>query len=380
MTNNQVATTKRNEVATANIPNSANFTTRVLREFGDSAGNIEATPTQRRLIQGYFIGIDQALKTAEENREKQNKNNSDHNYDNPLEYTWANVDIGPKMAQNLMHFAKLGLDMTLPNQLSPVFFNDKKRGKYVCAFIPGYEGRRIVAQKYALNPFINVITELVYETDEFIPHKKDKNNPFDTYEFNITNPFKRGEIVGAFGYVIRDDERQNELFFLTKDQIDKRRPEKASANFWGGEVNVWEKDEKGKNRKITKEISGWYEEMALKTMKNHVYKHITIDPQKVDDTYASYLAAANDASEARLAAEVDQNANSTVIDIEAETPMPQPASPAEPAQLPEQTATAKAQQPAPVRQQVPADADFDMAEIAAAEKEKTAAEAMNPMF
>lgn len=371
MANNQVATIEKKEVMAPQIPNSQNFATRVLREFGNSAGDVEASPMQRRLIQGYFIGIDQAIKTAEENREKQNKNNSDHKYDNTLEYTWANVDIGPKMAQNLMHFAKLGLDMTLPNQLSPVFFKDKKKGKYVCAFIPGYEGRRIVAQKYALLPFLNVIAELVYSTDEFIPHKKDKNTPFDCYEFNIKNPFNRGEVVGAFGYVVREDERQNELFFLTKDQIDKRRPEKASANFWGGEVNVWETDESGKRVKTTKETSGWYEEMALKTMKNYVYKHITIDPQKVDDNYAAYLAA-TDPSETSMAAEVEQNANSTVIDIEADAP-------AETPQLPQKTVTGQAQKPAPV-QQVAADAEFDMAEIAAAEKEMSAADAMNPMF
>ncbi len=375
MANNQVATTEKKEVMLNRIPNSQRFTTRVLREFGSSAGDVEATPMQRRLIQGYFIGIDQALKTAEEYREKKNKNNSDHDYDELLPYTWDNVDISPKMAQNLMHYAKLGLDMTLPNQLSPVFFKDNKKGKYVCTFIPGYEGRRIVAQKYALMPFLNVIAELVYSTDEFVPHKKDKNTPFDCYEFNIKNPFNRGEVVGAFGYVVREDERQNELFFLTKDQIDKRKPEKASANFWGGETTVWEN-----KKRTTKVIDGWYEEMALKTMKNYVYKHITIDAQKVDETYTALLAAESDINEKRLASEVSQHANSTVIDIEAETPMMQPVQPAEQAQLPEQTATAQAQQPAPVQQQVPADADFDMAEIAAAEKEKTAAETMNPMF
>ena len=115
-------------------------------------------------------------------------------------------------------------------------------------------------------------------------------------------------------------------------------------------------------------------------MKNYVYKHITIDAQKVDETYTALLAAESDINEKRLASEVSQHANNTVIDIEAETPMAPPVQPAEPAQLPEQTVTAQAQQPAPVQQQVPADADFDMAEIAAAEKEKTAAEAMNPMF
>ena len=376
MANNQIATAKNNEVMAAQIPNSQHFANRVLKEFGDTSGQVQATPAQRRLIQGYFIGIDQALKTDEEYREKKNKNNYDHSYDELLPYTWENVDISPKMAQNLMHYAKLGLDMTLPNQLSPVFFKDNKKGKYVCTFIPGYEGRRIVAQKYALLPFLNVIAELVYSTDEFIPHKKDKNTPFDCYEFNIKNPFNRGEVVGAFGYVVREDERQNELFFLTKDQIDKRKPEKASANFWGGEATVWEN-----KKKVTKVIDGWYEEMALKTMKNYVYKHITIDPQKVDDNYAGYLSAESDVNEARMTAEVEKNANSTVIDIEAETPMPQSAQPAEPAQIPERTVTAQTQQPAPVKQhQLQAEAEFDMAEIAEAEKEKTPAEAMDPMF
>ena len=252
---------------------------------------------------------------------------------------------------------------------------DNKINKYTCSFIIGYEGRRIIAQKYALNPFVNVITELVYETDEFIPHKKDNQNPSDTYEFRITNPFNRGPIVGAFGYVIREDARQNELFILTKEQIDKRKPEKAAAEFWGGTKTVYED-----GKRVTKEVAGWYEEMALKTMKNYVYKHITIDAQKVDETYTALLAAESDINEKRLASEVSQHANNTVIDIEAETPMAPPVQPAEPAQLPEQTVTAQAQQPAPVQQQVPADADFDMAEIAAAEKEKTAAEAMNPMF
>lgn len=376
MANNQIATAKNNEVMAAQIPNSQHFANRVLKEFGDTSGQVQATPAQRRLIQGYFIGIDQALKTAEEYREKKNKNNYDHSYDELLPYTWENVDISPKMAQNLMHYAKLGLDMTLPNQLSPVFFKDNKKGKYVCAFIPGYEGRRIVAQKYALLPFLNVIAELVYSTDEFIPHKKDKNTPFDCYEFNIKNPFNRGEVVGAFGYVVREDERQNELFFLTKDQIDKRKPEKASANFWGGESTVWEN-----KKKVTKVIDGWYEEMALKTMKNYVYKHITIDPQKVDDNYAGYLSAESDVNEARMTAEVEKNANSTVIDIEAETPMPQSAQPAETAQIPERTVTAQTQQPAPIKQhQLQPEAEFDMAEIAEAEKDKTPAEAMDPMF
>lgn len=375
MTNNQIATAKNNEVTAAQIPNSQRFANKILKEFSDSAGNIQIGEKHRRLIQSYFIGISRALTTAEANRVRKNANNKDHKYDEPLAYTWNNVDLNASFAQALVQYAKLGVDMTLPNQLAPVLFKDNKINKYTCSFIIGYEGRRIIAQKYALNPFVNVITELVYETDEFIPHKKDNQNPSDTYEFRITNPFNRGPIVGAFGYVIREDARQNELFILTKEQIDKRKPEKAAAEFWGGTKTVYED-----GKRVTKEVAGWYEEMALKTMKNYVYKHITIDAQKVDETYTALLAAESDINEKRLASEVSQHANNTVIDIEAETPMTQPVQPAEPAQIPEQTVTAQAQQPAPVQQQVPADAGFDMAEIAAAEKEKTAAEAMNPMF
>ena len=65
MANNQIATAKNNEVMAAQIPNSQHFANRVLKEFGDTSGQVQATPAQRRLIQGYFIGIDQALKTAE---------------------------------------------------------------------------------------------------------------------------------------------------------------------------------------------------------------------------------------------------------------------------------------------------------------------------
>lgn len=371
--NNQIATTKNNEVM-ANIPNSQRFTNRILREFADNSGAIKITEQHRRLIQSYFIGIDNALKTAEAYRQKKNAGNKDHKYDEPLAYAWSNVDVNASFAQSLVQYAKLGVDMMLPNQLAPVFFKDNKTNKYTCSFIIGYEGRRIIAQKYALNPFINVIAELVYETDEFIPHKKDTSHPFDSYEFRITNPFNRGAIVGAFGYVVREDERQNELFMLNKAQIDKRKPERAAAEFWGGTKTVWED-----GKKVTKEVEGWYEEMALKTLKNYVYKHITMDAQKVDDTYSALLAAESDINEKRLASEVSKHANATVIDIETETPIAQAAQPAEPVQLPEQTVTAKAQQPAPVQQQMAADTDFDMAEIAAAEKEMPAAD-MKPMF
>ena len=45
------------------------FTKKVLAQFANSTGSqVEVTDFQRRLIQGYFIQIDRALATAEENR------------------------------------------------------------------------------------------------------------------------------------------------------------------------------------------------------------------------------------------------------------------------------------------------------------------------
>ena len=41
MTNNQIATAKNSEVTAAQIPNSQRFANKILKEFSDSAGNIQ---------------------------------------------------------------------------------------------------------------------------------------------------------------------------------------------------------------------------------------------------------------------------------------------------------------------------------------------------
>ncbi len=56
---------------------SQRFTDKVLQEFtGNIAGEIQVTTHQRALIQGYFIGIDRALKMAEDNRLRKNRETS----------------------------------------------------------------------------------------------------------------------------------------------------------------------------------------------------------------------------------------------------------------------------------------------------------------
>ena len=54
-------------VAAAAPSASQRFTNVVMREFTKSSGNVNLTQHQQNLIQGYFIGCDNALRAAEEN-------------------------------------------------------------------------------------------------------------------------------------------------------------------------------------------------------------------------------------------------------------------------------------------------------------------------
>ena len=107
---------------------SERFTNMVLKEFsGSVAGAAEVTERQRRLIQGYFIGVDRALKLAEEERIRKNENNKNHDYDNTLPVSWNTVNMGD-LALDLVHYARMGLDMMQPNMLFPIPYKNKKRG------------------------------------------------------------------------------------------------------------------------------------------------------------------------------------------------------------------------------------------------------------
>ena len=61
----------------------------------------------------------------------------------------------------------------------------------------------------------------------------------------------------------------------------KRKPEYASANFWGGKATEWQTVD-GKRKKVEVEKEGWFEEMCRKTLIREVYsaKHLPRDPQK----------------------------------------------------------------------------------------------------
>lgn len=294
------------------LPVSQRFTAQVLKEFGSNvSGALQVTDYQRQLIQGYFISIDRALKVADENRARKNDNNKDHKYDNNLSITWNNVNLND-LALDVVHYARMGLDMMQDNHLSPIPYKNNKTQKYDITLMPGYNGIQYIAEKYAVDKPVATTIELVYSTDKFRPIKKSKDVKIEGYEFEITNAFDRGDVVGGFGYIEYTDSLKNKLILMTMKDIEKRKPRYAAAEFWGGKVKVWEG-----GKQVEQESSGWFEEMCLKTIKREVFsaKHMPRDPKKVDDAYQFMKMREARYAEMEAQAEIDTNANTTIIDI-----------------------------------------------------------------
>lgn len=313
--------------ATAQSNMSERFTQKVLAEFGSSvSGAMEVTEYQKRLIQGYFIMIDRALKTAEEERLRRNASNSDPKFNNDLAVTWQNVNLND-LALDLVHYARMGLDMQQDAMLYPIPYKNNKAQKYDITLMEGYNGIKYIALRYAMDVPIGETVELVYSTDTFIPHMRDGGHPCATYEFQINNPFDRGEIIGGFGYLEFADPAKNELIIMPVKAILKRKPEYASANFWGGKATEWQTVD-GKRKKVEVEKEGWYEEMCRKTLIREVYsaKHLPRDPQKIDDAYQYMKVREARYAEVQAQAEIDAEANT--IPIDTTTPTQLPASPA----------------------------------------------------
>jgi len=288
------------------------FTQKIMAEFSSNVSRaIELTEYQRFLIQGYFIKMDLALKAAEENRLAKNAMNSDPKFNNNLAYTWENVNLHD-LALDIIYYARMGLDMMSANHLFPIPFKNNKIQKYGITLMPGYNGIRYVAQKYAQDAFTAATIELVYSNDTFKPIKKDGTNKIESYQFEIINPFDRGEIIGGFGYIEYEDPTKNKLIMMPIKDILKRKPKKAAPEFWGGEKDVWEKGKKTG----TEQIEGWYEDMCRKTVIREVFspKHIPRDPEKVDESYRHMKVQEARMAEMEAQAEIGEFANRTFIE------------------------------------------------------------------
>ena len=286
---------------------SERFTNAVVKEFSSNNGAVTITPFQKKLCQNYFIKIDQTLKDAEKKRLSKSEE-----YRDALSLTWDNVNMS-KLAVDVIAFSSVELDPTQPNHINMIPYKNTANNKYDMGFVIGYRGMELKAKKYGLEVPTDVVVELVYSNDKFKQFKKDRSNSVESYEFEVTNNFDRGEVVGGFWYhEFADFPEKNKLKVFSLKDIEKRKPAYASAEFWGGEKDKW-----ASGKKVGKEkIEGWFEEMALKTISRHAYNAITIDSKKIDDNYLSIIQKESDMKDAIVQNEVIAGANKESLDFE----------------------------------------------------------------
>lgn len=279
---------------------SQRFAERVAREFAGVGAGLQMTDQQKKLAQNYYIKIDMILKATELRRLSQKED-----YRDPVPVIWQNVNL-EQLALDVVSYSAVGLDPMQPNHLNPIPYKNNRTGKYDVQFIMGYRGIEIKAKKYGLNIPDHVIVELVYSKDKFVPHKRDANNEYDTYEFEITDPFDRGELRGGFYYHLFNKEKErNKLVIMTKADIEKRRPDHAAAEFWGGEKTKWV-DGKPAGKV---QVEGWKEEMWFKTVYRAAYNSITIDSQKIDDNWLRVKALESSSFELQVANQIAEEGN-----------------------------------------------------------------------
>lgn len=295
--------TKANEASP-----SERFTMAVVKEFpnGMNGQPIELTSFQRKLIQNYFIKLDSVLIEAETKRMSKSEQ-----YRDALPLTWNNVNMR-KLAQDVVAYSSIGLDPLQKNHITPIPYKNAKTNQYDIVLMEGYNGLELKARKYGYDVPDEVIFELKYSTDVFKSHKKSLSNKVESYEFEITNDFDRGEIEGGFYYMIyNDNPEKNKLVVMNRAQIEKRKPQYASAEFWGGEKDNWVNGKK--EGKI--QVEGWEEEMFLKTLKRHCWNSVNIDSQKIDDFLVRVLENEAQANDREVSEAIEAGANKKELDF-----------------------------------------------------------------
>ncbi len=312
-------------LAKKEVSASERFTNMVIKQFSDTAGELKLTNFQKKLSQNYFIKLDQVLKAAEQRRLAKKEA-----YREKLSFEWKNVNM-QKLAIDVVAYAGVGLDPTQANHINLIPYKGSASNQYDVGFIVGYKGKEIRARKYGLEVPDDIVVELVYSKDVFIQFKKDINNRVENYQFEVKDNFDRGTLVGGFYYhIFHNKPEKNKLRVFSKADIDKRKPDNASVEFWGGEKDKWEwSDEKQKNLKVGKEqVEGWYDEMAYKTIYSAAWNGVTIDSQKIDDAYVAVMQREREPIDARILKEIKENGNQgEAIGFEEEKTVQEPTAP-----------------------------------------------------
>ena len=267
---------------------SVRFVEEVEKQFGQEMGtDIVFSDHQKKLAQHLFLKADSALKEFESKR-----NGS------KTPYTWKNVNLN-NLAIEAVHKVNLGLDALMKNHIHVIPYFNSKNKKYDLDLQTGFKGLLYIAQKYALNPPKTITIELVHENDHFKVLKSNLEREVEGYEFEIENPFNRGEVIGGFAYIQYDDPTKNELLVLTEEDFQKAKDAAKTTKIW----------------------NAWPEKMRYKTIARRVSDKIDLDPEKVNAQSMIHEETAG--VEAEVNREISENANSQTIDIDSEEEEPE---------------------------------------------------------
>jgi recombination protein RecT len=280
------ATKQGSAVAQTSENFSDRFMQAVIKEFSSVSSEIAFTPYQKKLAQHLLVKIDTSLKDLEIKRQ-----NTPAKKDNkPI--TWENVNM-EKLATDAVDRIDLGLDALIPNHIHVIpYFNGRKQ-KYDLDLRVGYAGKDLYYRQMAVETPENIVYELVHENDVFLPKMKSIHNDVESYEFEITQPFKRGQVIGGFGYIMYKNQRKNKLILVSAEQFE-RSQSKGNATFW--------KD--------------YPDEMKWKTVVTKTVTKLQLDPEKINKAFLNVEAQEQVMDAAVVAAEIDEIANKgPVIDI-----------------------------------------------------------------
>jgi len=281
-------TQETTEIAKKEPTAAERFAGTIYRQFTAEAGNTpEFTEYERTLAQHLFLKVDAILKDFETKRlDKGGKN---------LPYEWKNINM-TKLAIDAVHRVKLGLDALIPNHIHPVPYFNTRDNRYDLDLRVGYVGKDFYRQENARDKPESIRYELVYTTDNFKPIKKSFNVDCESYEFEITNPFDRGDIIGGFGYIDfgEANKSKNMLVIVSKKDFNKSKGHAQSKTFWDNHPT----------------------EMMYKTLVHRVTEKLALDPRSVNAASYSHVEFQENDSEIIAYREIEGNAHNEMIDAD----------------------------------------------------------------
>lgn len=251
---------------------------RTVVEVG-GAQSFQPTQAQLNLIQGYQVAMTNALTNSG--------------------IKWTDCILDKKLYQDLVNSTQMGFDMRVENMIFPIPRRDKNAGgKYRFTFQLGCNGYMWRAVKYSYGEVLDATPRLLYKGDTFIPHFRDMNHPYDTFEYtpkDILAEKKDDDIIGGFVYITYANPMQNKLVIMSRAEINKHRALAQRDNVW----------------------SAWFGAMARKTLIIKAAKAITLDPSKIDDAYQRSVTIENEGSDMDMQTDIlEKQATGEIVDAQ----------------------------------------------------------------